>query len=208
MTEMERPFLADGYQVVNWSAITGHRDIAYRDGDEAFRAAEAKKVDVLFMVNSLESGRVEPGSAQETEFSYFSSDDAGRRGSPLALDEKSRASIKSQVPANVSLPARQVMYVFQISAVWTHNDHTIWVYTQPIYREVAATAAWQGLFYCYDDGTCYPYNVEPTPVANEKTRESIQGSTPARPYDQAQHDWYTILKKAMSNVVVAFDQGL
>jgi len=130
MAEIERALTRAGYRVISWSVL--QRELA-RPGASAIEVANNLGAQVLFQVNSLESGRKTLGKDARWDRQYRKSDKTGKDKGPWELDEPSRVQIRG----NMALSDREkkenekfrpVQVTLDASAVWAPTGQSLWYY--------------------------------------------------------------------------------
>jgi hypothetical protein len=144
LVELERALAAAGYRVLPWDAL-------FRLEEEkslsTYAAAKELGADVVFVFNGLDAGSITAGSIKLPKHAYFRSDEYGRRGAALELDEGTRSAfLKYSVDAAAqSIKADEVIAlstVLDSTAIVTLTGESIWFYRR---TDARPTQGKQGL---------------------------------------------------------------
>jgi hypothetical protein len=130
--------------VVAWDALW---KLEREKSLSTYAAAKELGAEVVFVFNGLEAESVTAAASKLTKHEYFTSDERGRRGEALELDEGTRSAFLKYTldAAKKSIPAESVILHsarLDSTAVVTLTGESIWFYRR---AATAPTQAKQGL---------------------------------------------------------------
>ena len=128
MAEIERSLARRGYQVISWNII--QREM--RGNKSVNEIATQLGADVIFQINSLERSSKNMGKDARWERSYFHSDAMATPRTPMPLDDRQRAFVRTQYLANAEKGfesrAGTLAVTLDATAIWVKNNQSIWYY--------------------------------------------------------------------------------
>jgi len=141
LAEVERGLAKNKFTVVSWKSL---EQVEKKNQVPSYVAARQLGADVVFIVNSLESGpvsRESRGQNVSTKVDYFESNPNGDRLEPLEVTETDNRSVTDFMkPLTKSMRSGKWFYavktVLDITAVDTRTGEAVWFYVkQQVCRE-------------------------------------------------------------------------
>jgi hypothetical protein len=168
--ELEASLVQHHYNVISWQVLRS----AEKTGTSMFEAAKRSQADVIFNFNSLEVSPTNAGSETDTSFEYFESDETGRKGNAIAVNETGRKWFRKFVRKRVppSPPATTVTKLsatFDTTAVLVSGE-SIWFYRRTLTFPMRHGTAMRFLFEHRGEGW-YPLGPPGQPAPEQSTPE-------------------------------------
>jgi hypothetical protein len=158
LSEIERALSGAGLRVMAWDAVFR---LEQEKNLSTYGAAKELGADVVFVFNGLEAGSVTAGSVKLPKQSYFESDEHGKRGAPLTLDEQTRSAFLKYTSdaAAKSVKSDEVILlstVLDATAIVSATGESIWFYRRVATRPTEAKQGLRFLFGRIDGGGWTP----------------------------------------------------
>jgi len=214
LAELERAFAAKGYEVISWLSLTEGMADKNQGGDFALEMARKRGVQILLVINSLESGVVAPERQIETrtEFYNFDQELADAMGDPVELDCNSAKSIAAQIPATAWVAKAGISATLDVTAIDPATNRALWFFRQSLTRPADASKPWIGYFYCANGACSRFYHRQPTAddtcdqtgsnVSSIVTQREIPGQV-ADPYKK---ELYQLIRSVVKNLLTEFSR--
>jgi hypothetical protein len=158
LSEIERALAGAGLRVMAWDAVFR---LEQEKSLSTYGAAKELGADIVFVFNGLESGNVTAGSVKLPKQSYFESDEHGKRGAPVTLDEQTRSAFLKYTSDAVakSVKADEIILlstVLDSTAIVSETGESIWFYRRVATRPTTAKQGLRFLFGRIDGGGWTP----------------------------------------------------
>jgi hypothetical protein len=144
LAELERALTDAGLRVLAWDAVS---KLEREKGLSTYDAAKELGADVVFVFNELGAADVTAGASNLPTHGYFESDEHGRHGAPLELDERTRSGFLEYTlgAAGKAIQPGSVVALtssLDVTAIVTLTGESIWFYRR---KAALPTSAKQGL---------------------------------------------------------------
>jgi hypothetical protein len=175
LVELERALAAAGFRLLAWDAVL---KLEREKSLPTHLAAKELGAEVVFVFNGIDVTSVTASSVKLPKHEYFESDEHGRRGTPLTLDERTRSAFLQYTlgAAGKSIPPESIIALsasLDATAIVTQTGESIWSYRRSTAVRTKAKQGLKLLFGRVAGGGWTPA----APVAEEI--HAVKGATPA-----------------------------
>jgi hypothetical protein len=147
LSEIEKLLTNKGYIVFSWDALRG---LERQKNLAPYAAGKELGADIVFVFNSLDAAEIESGTVSGASYKYFSSNEKGDRGEPLALDDATRGTFKEFAKAQAgSDDAKAVVALsstLDSAAISTGTGESVWFYRRTVTEAVSNRRGMRFLF--------------------------------------------------------------
>ena len=167
LAAIERELASAGFRVTAWDAVWR---LEREKGLSTYNAAKELGAEIVFVLNALDATAVTAGSSKLPKHEYFESDEQGRRGLPLTLDEQTRSAFLEYTldAASKSIQPGSVIALtasLDSTAIVTQTGESVWFYRRSVAQPTAAKQGLKLLFGRVAGGGWTPA----APMTNEAT---------------------------------------
>jgi hypothetical protein len=214
LSAIEQALTSAGFRVMAWDAVWR---LEREKSLSTYNAAKELGAEIVFVFNALDAATITAGSSKIPKHEYFESDEQGRRGIPLTLDEQTRsaflkytldAAAKSLEPASVIALSASL----DSTAIVTQTGESVWFYRRTVTRPTEAKQGLKLLFGRVNGGGWTPAapvaeGAAPVPAAAAAAPEQGDAGAPppeARAPEQARAE---LVRVGAEHFVRSFKNG-
>jgi len=205
ISELERAFAEKGYKVLSWTSLG-----SATEGTSYQENARRMGVQVLFMVNSLDVGVVDPAKHLKSTVEFIKSNKAKEELGPRPVNERRKNSLLGKIPRDAAIPETQWAATLDVTAIDLETNQSVWFFRETYASKLESNYEWSALFFC-DEGRCRISDHNWPDAAGRSggktSKIELESTSEAQNADPAQAVKSKLLRKVVRSLVSEFAKG-